>query len=47
MAWRLICDRGQQVWKYLTNESSISIDFDPKNANNSDKVFRDYAIQQN
>jgi squalene/oxidosqualene cyclase-like protein len=47
MAWRLICDRGQQVWKYLTNENSIEIEFDSQNPNSSDKVFRDNAIQQN
>ncbi|CAM4918016.1 unnamed protein product [Rotaria socialis] len=47
MAWRLICDRGQQVWKYLKNENSTSIDFDKENSNSADKVYRAYAIQQN
>jgi len=47
MAWQLICDRGQQVWKYLKNENSTPIDFDKKNANSGDKIYRHYAIQQN
>lgn len=47
MAWRLICDRGQQIWKYLKNEDSTEIDFDQKNPNSEDKIYREYAIQQN
>ncbi|CAF3793149.1 unnamed protein product [Adineta steineri] len=47
MAWRLICDRGQQIWKYFVNENSNSIEFDKENLNSSDKVYREYAIEQN
>ncbi|CAF1608750.1 unnamed protein product [Rotaria sp. Silwood1] len=47
MSWRLFCDRGQQVWKYLKNEISTEIDFDKENANSADKVYREYAIENN
>ena len=47
MAWRLICDRGQQIWKYLNNENSTSIDYDKQNPNSNDKIYREYALQQN
>jgi hypothetical protein len=47
MAWRLICDCGQQIWKYLNNENSTSIDYDKQNPNSNDKIYREYAIQQN
>ncbi|CAF0846619.1 unnamed protein product [Adineta steineri] len=47
MAWRLICDRGQQIWKYFVNENSNSIEFDKESLNSSDKVYREYAIEQN
>lgn len=47
MAWQLICDRGQQIWKYLTNENSTTIDYNQKNPNSEDKIYRDYALKQN
>lgn len=49
MAWRLFCDRGQQLWKYFHEETSFSsIDFDPeKNPNSSDGIFRRNTIENN
>ncbi|UJR16569.1 hypothetical protein I4U23_003470 [Adineta vaga] len=47
MAWRLICDRGQQIWKYFKNESSNLVNFNEENANSADKIFRDNAFQEN
>jgi len=49
MAWRLICDRGQQIWKYLTDEieqdSSIDFEYDKLNPNSQDKIFRNSILQ--
>lgn len=47
MAWRLICDRGQQVWKYFKIENSTPIDFNKENPNSSDKVYREHAFIKN
>ena len=47
MAWRLICDRGRQLWRYFKDEPAVSIDYDEENPNSSDKIYRESAFQQN
>jgi hypothetical protein len=47
MAWRLFTDRGQQVWKWLANEKPMNIPYEKNNQNSADRVYRDYAEQQN
>lgn len=47
MAWRLICDRGRQIWKYFVDDISQPIEFEDDNPNSSDGIFRHNAIEQN
>ncbi|CAF0907348.1 unnamed protein product [Adineta ricciae] len=47
MAWRLICDRGRQLWRYFQDEPAVSIDYDEENPNSSDKIYRESAFKQN
>jgi len=55
--WRLLCDRGRQVWEYVQQSASDSASpsvnpqahlYDPKkNLNSSDLVYRTAALAQN
>ena len=47
MAWRLICDRGQQVWEYLRDEVPASLTFDGEYASSGDKVHRENSLRKN
>ena len=47
MAWKLICDRGRQVWKYFIDDLSNPIEFDQDNPNSQDEIFRQNALQSN
>lgn len=45
MAWKLICERGRQVWKYIIDDLSNPIQFDLNNPNSQDEIFRQNAFQ--
>ena len=47
MSWKLICDRGRQIWKYLVDGEDSSTEYNFNNENSSDEIFREQTSKNN